>query len=566
MKAVRGKNGGLTLLIAGLLAPTLAAAGVPRPDHVVIVMEENHGFNQVIGASDAPYINSLARAGALFTSSHGIEHPSQPNYLDLFSGSNQGVRDSSCPHTFSAPNLGEALLRAGLSFAGYCEDMPSVGYTGCESAKYVRRHNPWVNFTNVPAASNLPLTSWPSDFSKLPTVSFVVPNLNNDMHDGTIFQADNWLKAHIDPYFKWVMTHNSLLIVHWDEDDNHSSNLIATIFLGPMVQPGRYPEFINHYNVLRTLEDMYGLPKVGLSASAKPITSVWKTEPPPPDCNRNGIADAEDIAGGASKDIDLDTVPDECQTIPGHIELVPGGPGCVQVVLESSAATTGGILAVAHDARQAVPVGATAAADLPEGGEVKLATGLESHCPPEARVSAGFTLTWTAGQGAVIAPGRHALVEVCFDLPAGEFRAVDCALEFVNCVVGPQSRTLSMVADSTGKLQFIETRDGQVAVPGKPIFRRGDVDQDGEVRLLDVVVLGHLFLTGDLPACPDAADADGNGLLEITDAIAILGYLFLAGEPPPAPGPTTCGPDPSDSGDGLGPCESVCAAAGDPSN
>ena len=564
MKVVRGKKGGVALLIAGLLAPPLAAAGVPRPDHVVVVVEENHNSLEIIGASDAPYINSLARAGALFTNSHAIEHPSEPNYLELFSGSSQGVHDDSCPHTFSTPNLGEALIKAGLTFGGYSEDMPSVGYTGCSFAKYVRRHNPWVNFTNVLPSDNLPLTSWPSDFEKLPTVSFVIPNLVNDMHDGTVFQADNWLKVHLDAYAKWALAHHSLLIVTWDEDDHKTANQIVTIFLGSMVQPGRYPEFINHYNVLRTLEDMYGLPRAGLSASAAPITSIWKAEPPPPDCNQNGIPDAQDLAAGTSKDVDLDTVPDECQTIPGHIDLVPGGPGCVEVVLDSSAATSGGKLAVAHDARQAVPVGASPAADLPEGGEVRLDTGLESRCPPEALVSAGFTLTWTAGQGAVVAPGRHSLVEVCFDLPAGEFRAADCALQFVDCVVGPESKVLNMVADATGKFLFIETRDGKVAVPGKPIFRRGDVDQDGAVRLLDVVVLGHMFLTGDLPACPDAADADDNGRLEITDAIAILGYLFLAQDPPPAPGPAACGPDPRAGGDEQGPCESGCAAGGDP--
>src|SRR5689334_19461823 len=79
---------------------TAPATPLPRPDHVVIVIEENHGYDQIIGASAAPYINRLARQGALFTAAHGITHPSQPNYLALFSGSTQGVHDDSCPHTF----------------------------------------------------------------------------------------------------------------------------------------------------------------------------------------------------------------------------------------------------------------------------------------------------------------------------------------------------------------------------------------------------------------------------------------------------------------------------------
>ena len=74
-----------------------AAAGLPRPDHVVVVIEENHGYSQIIGSSSAPYINSLAKQGASFTQSFAVTHPSEPNYLALFSGSTQGVTDDSCP-------------------------------------------------------------------------------------------------------------------------------------------------------------------------------------------------------------------------------------------------------------------------------------------------------------------------------------------------------------------------------------------------------------------------------------------------------------------------------------
>src|SRR5882672_11552076 len=86
------------------------SSGVPRPDHVVIVIEENRSYSRIINSSSAPYINSLADQGALFTQSFGIGHPSQPNYLDLFSGSNQGVTTDVCPLSFSAPNLGAELI------------------------------------------------------------------------------------------------------------------------------------------------------------------------------------------------------------------------------------------------------------------------------------------------------------------------------------------------------------------------------------------------------------------------------------------------------------------------
>ena len=255
--------------------------GVTPPDHVVIVIEENHSFAEIIGSSSAPYINSLAQQGALFTNSFAIEHPSEPNYLDLFSGSNQGVTSDACPSgPFSAANLGAETIAAGKTFLGFSEDLPAAGSTVCTSGAYARKHNPWVDFSNVPTSSNLPFTSFPTDFTTLPTISIVVPNLNDDMHAGTIQQADTWLQTHIDPYVQFAKTHNSLLIVTWDEDDGTQSNQIPTIFFGPMVKTAQFGEIINHFNLLRTLEDLYSLGHAGQSANVSPITDVWNTTNP----------------------------------------------------------------------------------------------------------------------------------------------------------------------------------------------------------------------------------------------------------------------------------------------
>lgn len=257
---------------------------LPRPDHIVVVIEENHSYSQIIDSPDAPYINSLAAQGAVFTQSFGVTYPSKPNYLALFSGSTQGITDNSCPHTMTTANLGHALLEAGLTFAGYSEDLPSVGSLICIAGDYARKHNPWVNWQDsvahgLPATANLPLTSFPADFNRLPTVSMIVPNQVNDMHHGKdpdrIQLGDRWLKEHLEAYVQWAQQHNSLLIVTWDEDNKKENNRIATLFIGPMVQAGRYDQRINHYNVLRTIEDLYGLPHSGTSAEAAPITKIW---------------------------------------------------------------------------------------------------------------------------------------------------------------------------------------------------------------------------------------------------------------------------------------------------
>src|SRR5262249_34105585 len=142
---------------------------------------------------------------------------------------------------------------------------------------YARKHNPWVNFADVPAASNQPFSSFPSDFGQLPTVAFVVPNQSNDMHSGSLAAGDTWLQQHLDAYVRWAPAHNSLLIVTWDEDDEATeANHILTLFVGAHVKPGQYGETINHYTVLRTIEALYGLPFTRQAASATTVADVWQ--------------------------------------------------------------------------------------------------------------------------------------------------------------------------------------------------------------------------------------------------------------------------------------------------
>lgn len=319
-----------------LLLLTDSQAQPPAFDHIVIVIEENHGFSQIIGSPDAPNINALANFGANIvnastdpqantTGSHAVRHPSQPNYLEFYSGSSQGtIQDGhpgstsepfSSPPPFTTPNLGAALRNAGFSFATYAQTMPSVGFDGDSAGAYQRKHNPvtnWMNDTNptvnqYPSTLNQPFTTFqqiansPGGFANLPTVSYVVPDQNFDMHDGTIQAADTWLKQNIiDTYLPWAITHNSLLIVTWDEDgDNTGSNQIATIFAGAKVKPGNYTETnlnannphigsptdpgiqtptgtaMNHYNVLATLEDVYGLTHIGGSLNRRPVSDIF---------------------------------------------------------------------------------------------------------------------------------------------------------------------------------------------------------------------------------------------------------------------------------------------------
>ncbi|GAA1949104.1 alkaline phosphatase family protein [Kitasatospora viridis] len=251
-----------------------SGGGLPRPAHVVVVVLENQAADAVLGNPSAPYLNQLARTGAQFTDSTAITHPSQPNYLDLFAGSDQGVTDDSCPHSFGSDNLATELAAKGLGFTGYAENLPA-DRSSCAAGEYARKHVPWLDFSNVPAGDSAPFTAFPTDFNRLPTVSWVIPNLCDDAHDCPLSTADGWLRTHLDPYVQWARQHDSLLITTFDENDGSPGNRIATFFDGGPVRIGSYGEPIDHFTVLRTVEDMYGLGHAGAAADAAPVRDVW---------------------------------------------------------------------------------------------------------------------------------------------------------------------------------------------------------------------------------------------------------------------------------------------------
>lgn len=240
--------------------------------HVVIAMMENHAYSQIIGSRDAPYLSSLARSGANLTRMSAITHPSQPNYVALFTGSTHGVIDDRCPVHVPGANLGTQLLHAHLGFAGYAEGLPRTGSTTCVAGPYARKHVPWADSADLPPSVNRPFTDFPHDFASLPTVSFVVPDLDHDMHNGSVAQGDSWVRTHLSAYASWARTHQSLLIVTWDEDDDRSAaNRIPTIIVGAGVRAHTVDRAVTLYSLLRLVEDRYALPHLGAAARAASI-------------------------------------------------------------------------------------------------------------------------------------------------------------------------------------------------------------------------------------------------------------------------------------------------------
>jgi acid phosphatase len=280
--------------------PVIASSGLPSPAHIVIVIDENKGYGNIIGSGKAKYINELASRGASLTKFYASHHPSQPNYIDFFAGGTLGVCDDTCTTTaFTSQNLGAALIAAGKSFTGFAENLPPNAATVCKTGKFARKHTPWLDFSNVPSTSSKRFSQFPHDaagFANLPDVSLVIPNLVNDMHNGNAIGAevkagDDWLKQNLSAYADWAEHNNSLLVVTWDEDSSSYTincangvittkppkNHIATIVMGEPVIPGTKSTTVyTHADLLRTILDIYAITPFGDAAPATDITGIWK--------------------------------------------------------------------------------------------------------------------------------------------------------------------------------------------------------------------------------------------------------------------------------------------------
>ncbi|MCF2525619.1 putative Ig domain-containing protein [Yinghuangia soli] len=336
-KATAIAAGTAAVATAGIVALTAGSAGaatLPNYDHVVIVVHENTNYEDIAGNTrEVPYINTLIAGGASFTNFHGEVHPSQGNYFAMFSGATQGATSDACPEPgspYSADNLAKQLIDKGKTFGSYNEDWDGNPAT-CTTAKYARKHNPWFAFSNVPTSTAKKMTDFPTDYNQLPTVSFVVPNLCNDMHDfGCRTTGDTWTKNKLSGYAEWAKSNNSLLIVTFDEDAFRSQNQIATVFYGAHVKQGTYGTNYNHYNMLRTLQDMYGLRTSGQSTNVPAITEVWNTTTPTPPVVANPGPQASSVGQAVNVPLQVSggTAPYTCTFTGLPAGLSNPGGGC----------------------------------------------------------------------------------------------------------------------------------------------------------------------------------------------------------------------------------------------
>jgi acid phosphatase len=250
--------------------------------HVFIVMEENQNYSSVLGSADMPYLNSLATTYAYAKSYYANTHPSIGNYFMLTAGQTL-TNDDGFSGTVSDDNIVRHLIKAGKTWKEYSEDLPSAGFTGGDSGGYVEHHNPLSYFSDVrddsSQAQNLvSFTQFATDLRNhaLPNYSFIVPNNQDNAHDGSRAQADSWLQTNIDPLVKssdFNTPGGGLLIITFDESGNDNSmggGKVAWVVVGPGVKKGHTSTTTyQHESTLRFMFEAIGVTDFpGAAASA----------------------------------------------------------------------------------------------------------------------------------------------------------------------------------------------------------------------------------------------------------------------------------------------------------
>lgn len=254
-----------------LLLVTIASLIIALPqaearwfDRVVVVVLENKDFNEAVHNR---YLNKLAHQGSFLSESHGLFHPSYPNYLAMIGGRWFGTWFNKLKEV-NAPHLGDLLEKKGYSWKNYAEGFPGDCFLGDTAGAYVRRHVPFLSFRNVVrdprrCAKVVNADEFYRDWSKgeLPHVSFYIPDNNHNGHDTGLEFASKWLEGFLEPMLADdSRMKGTLVVVTFDESESYFHNHIYTVFLGSMVKAGYISnEYYNHYDLLRTIEDNFEL-------------------------------------------------------------------------------------------------------------------------------------------------------------------------------------------------------------------------------------------------------------------------------------------------------------------
>jgi phospholipase C len=298
----------LALMGLGVATPAVAGARptasspcgqtriAPVYQHVIWVFMENHSYDTIIGSPDAPYANTLANECGLATNYHNITHPSLPNYIAATSGLPMTtVRNkfaSDCTVSKTCRTAAPSIFGQVSSWKAYEESMPS-NCSVTNSGNYAVRHNPPPYFRTLSGCStnDVPYTSLSTDLANntLPAFSFITPNLVDDTHNAGVATGDAWLSTNLQAIFDSpaYAAGTTAVVLTWDEGEGGTSNdcarnttdigcHIAAIVASPSTKAGtKSAKLFNHYSLLRTTEDLLGVPPLAKAVTAKSMAKAF---------------------------------------------------------------------------------------------------------------------------------------------------------------------------------------------------------------------------------------------------------------------------------------------------
>jgi len=246
----------------------------------MVIVEENNSYSAIIGNSQLPYINSLAQKYVLATNWWGVSHPSEPNYLAMVSGSIWDNPADLTPQdeTYPGPTVVDQLAAKGIAWKAYMEDMPAACDLSDQYSPgdYDVNHNPFMYFNTIRSSSSqchrdVPFTQLAGDLAggTAPPFMYVVPNLINDMHNGSYATADNWLRTQLAKVFasRWY-AQGGTVVLTWDEGESGGDQIATIVISARLAGHGTYGTYGNHYGLLRGLEELYGLSYLGSASKA----------------------------------------------------------------------------------------------------------------------------------------------------------------------------------------------------------------------------------------------------------------------------------------------------------
>jgi phosphatidylinositol-3-phosphatase len=262
------------------------SAAPPTFSKVVVIVFENKRPRMIFDNPAAPTFNALEERYATLTRYDAVSHPSLPNYIALVSGSTQGIKSNCTSCSIAARNLADSLQRAGKTWKTYAQGLPSAGFEGRKAGWYTKKIDPFLYFRDI--ASNprrlarvVPFRYLARDVAarRLPDFSLVVPNLCDDMHSCSVATGDSWLRRQLPPLLKSPQLRHGVIFILFDEGGGHKDGGgdVPALVIGPLVRAGSVASTpVDHYSVLRTIEQSWHLPYLGRSRDVAPISGIWR--------------------------------------------------------------------------------------------------------------------------------------------------------------------------------------------------------------------------------------------------------------------------------------------------